>query len=153
MKLNKTPGNDGLTVEVYYTFWPALGDLLVEVLNEIYERGELMASQKQGVITLIEKEAKDTLHIQNYRPITLLNVDYKIVSKVLAKIMKEVLNEIIHHDQVGYIKDRNIGEAVRLIDDMLFYSMHYGEQGKGFCVQWILRKLSTLYLIDIYFKY
>ena len=46
--------------------------------------------------------------------------------------MKEVLNEIIYHDQVGYIKDRNIGEAVRLIDDMLFYSMHYGEQGKGF---------------------
>ena len=132
MKLNKTPGNDGLTVEFYYTFWPALGDLLVEVLNETYERGELTASQKQGVITLIEKEAKDTLHIKNYRPITLLNVDYKIVSKVLAKRMKEVLNEIIHHDQVGYIKDRNIGEAVRLIDDMLFYSMHYGEQGKGF---------------------
>ena len=46
------------------------------------------------------------------------------VSKFLAKRMKEVLNEIIHHDQVGYIKDRNIGEAVRLIDDMLFYSMH-----------------------------
>ena len=66
MKLNKTPGNDGLTVEFYYTFWPALGDLLVEVLNETYERGELTASQKQGVITLIEKEAKDTLHIKTY---------------------------------------------------------------------------------------
>ena len=55
-----------------------------------------------------------------------------IVSKVLAKRMKEVLNEIINYDQVGYIKHINIGEAVRLIDDMLFYSMHYGEQGKGF---------------------
>ena len=53
MKLNKTPGNDGFTVEFYCTLWAALGDVLVEVLNEI-------------VINLIEKEAKDTLHIQNH---------------------------------------------------------------------------------------
>ena len=64
------------------------------------------------------------MHIKNYRPITLLNVDYNILSKVLAKRIKEVLNEIIHHDQVGYIKNRNIGEAVRLIDDLLFDSLN-----------------------------
>ena len=97
-----------------------LGDILIDALNEAYDKGELATSQKQGVITLIEKEGKDTLNIKNYRPITLLNVDYKILSKVLAKRIKEVLNEIIHHDQVGYIQNRNIGEAVRLIDDLLF---------------------------------
>ena len=134
MKWNKSPGNDGFSVEFYYTFWPILGDLLVEVLNETYVRGELTVSQKQGTITLIEKEGKDAMHIKNYRPITLLNVDYKILSKVLATRMKKVLIEIIHYDQVGYIQDRNIGEAVRLIEDILFYSKNSMEQGKGFLI-------------------
>ena len=64
-----------------------------------------------------------------YRSITLLNVDYKILSKVFGK--QEVLGEIVHNDQVGYIKDMNIGEAVRLIDDMFFYSRN---QTNGFLV-------------------
>ena len=123
MKVNKSPGNDGFTVEFYITFWPTLGETLVETLNEAYNRGELSTSQKQGVITLIEKEGKDSMHIKNYRPITLLNVDYKILSKILAKRIQEVLPEIIHHDQVGYMKKRNIGEAVRIIDDILFNSL------------------------------
>ena len=122
MKINKSPGNDGFTVEFYCTFWQGLGDVIVGALNEAYEKKMLSASQKQGVITLIEKDGKDAMYIQNYRPITLLNVDYKILSKVLAKRIKQVLGEIIHQDQVGYIKDRNIGEAVRLIEDMFFYS-------------------------------
>ena len=131
MKFNKSPGNDGFTVEFYLTFWPALGDVLVTTLNESYDRGKLSTSQKQGVITLIEKDGKDPMYVQNYRPITLLNVDYKILSKVLANRIKQVLCEIIHYDQVGYIKDRNIGEAVRLIDDMLFHSLN---QTNGFLV-------------------
>ena len=124
LKWNKSPGNDGLSAEFYCTFWPALGSMLVGALNETFDRGELSSLQRQGVITLIEKEGKDNLQIKNYRPITLLNVDYKILSKVLAKRIKEVLGEIIQFDQVGYIKNRNIGEAVRLIDDMFFHSLN-----------------------------
>ena len=120
MKCNKSPGNDGFTVEFYCTFWPLLGEVLVESLNESYKKRELSISQKQGVITLIEKVGENPLYIQNYRPTTLLNVDYKILSKVLANRIKDVLGEIVHSDQVGYIKDRNIGEAVRLKDDMFF---------------------------------
>ena len=131
MKLNKSPGNDGFTAEFYQKFWPVLGGSLVDTLNDAFERGELSASQKQGVITLIEKEGKDAMYIKNYRPITLLNVDYKILSKVLANRIKEVLSQIIHSDQVGYIKERNIGEAVRLIDDMFFHSLN---QTNGFLV-------------------
>ena len=121
MKLNKSPGNDGFTVEFYLTFWPQLGGLLAEVFNESFGKGCLATSQKQGVITLIEKEGKDQLCIKNYRPITLLNTDYKILSKIMAKRIMGVLNEIIHSDQVGYIKGRYIGEALRLIDDMIFH--------------------------------
>ena len=123
MKWNKSPGNDGFTAEFYFTFWPLLKEIVVEAFNESLEVKLLSNSQRQGVITLIEKEGKNPLHMKNYRPITLLNVDYKMLSKVLATRVKEVLGDIVHCDQVGYVKDRNIGEAVRLIDDMFFFSL------------------------------
>ena len=62
IKFNKSPGNDGFTVECYVTFWPQLGEMLVETLNDTYEKSELSNSQKQGVITLLEKEGKNVLY-------------------------------------------------------------------------------------------
>lgn len=124
MKQNKTPGNDGLSVEFYLSLWPVIGDVVVGALNEAFCKGELSSSQKQAVITLIHKEGKDPLQIKNYRPISLLNVDYKILTKVLSVKIKTVLHEIICIDQVGYLKGRNIGEAIRLIDDMIFHTTH-----------------------------
>ena len=58
-KKNKTPGNDGLTVEFYLAFWPLVGKCLVECLNFVHRHGELSTSQKQAMITLIEKKDKD----------------------------------------------------------------------------------------------
>ena len=76
--------NDGLSVEFYRTFWPVIGNVVIDSFNTSFEKGELSNTQKQGVITLIKKEDKDPLFIHKYRPITLLNVDYKLVSKMLA---------------------------------------------------------------------
>ncbi|MCV6606788.1 MAG: reverse transcriptase domain-containing protein, partial [Campylobacterales bacterium] len=76
-------------------------------------------SQKQAVITLIEKKGKDRSLLENWRPISLLNVDTKIMTKVLATRIKEVLPSIIHHNQTGYIKDRYIGEIIRSIFDIM----------------------------------
>ena len=56
---NKSPGNDGLTVEFYKTFWNSLGNLLVDFLNCSYDHGELSSTQKQAIIKLIEKKGKD----------------------------------------------------------------------------------------------
>ena len=64
---NKSPGNDGLTVE--FAFWPVFGSLLVESLNYAFEYGELSNSQKPAVITLVEKKRKDKRQIKNWRPI------------------------------------------------------------------------------------
>ena len=64
-------------------------------------------SQKEAVITLIEKKGKDRLLLENWRPISLVNVDAKIMSKVIATRNKNVLPNIIHHNQTGYVKDRN----------------------------------------------
>ena len=64
MKHNKSPGNNGFTVEIYCTFWLDLGDMLVRALNEAYNRGGMSTSQKQGVITLIEKEGKNGMYVK-----------------------------------------------------------------------------------------
>ena len=94
----KAPGNDGLTVEFYKAFWPLLGNLVVDCLNEAYDYGELSTSQKMAMIKLIEKKGKDKMHIKNWRPISLLNVDAKIASKALAKRLETVLPLIIHEN-------------------------------------------------------
>lgn len=118
---NKSPGNDGLTVEFYRKFWPLLGTNLVASLNETYRTGELSASQKQAVITLLDK-GKDRTLLKNWRPISLLNVDYKIATKALANRLKETLPKLIHPNQVGYVKGRDITENVRTIQDILGYT-------------------------------
>ena len=56
---NKTPGNDGVTIEFYLAFWPLFGKPLVDSLNYAFEFGELSISQKQAIITLVEKKGKD----------------------------------------------------------------------------------------------
>ena len=99
---NKTPGNDGLTIEFYRAFWPLLGDLLVKCLNYSYRHGELSASQKQAVIVLIEKKDRDRRQIKNWRPISLINVDVKIGTKAIAKRMEKVLPQVTSQPECLY---------------------------------------------------
>ena len=127
---NKSPGEDGLTVEFYKTFWNTIGNLMVESLNYSYDHGELSSSQKRAIITLIEKKDKDRRNISNWRPISLINVDVKIGSKAIAKRLEAVLPKIIHHNQCAYVKDRTICDAVRSIDDILDYTKKYQIPGR-----------------------
>ena len=78
---NKSPGNDGISSEFYRFFWNEIKIPLINSFNYSYHFGELSASQKQSVITLIHKKDKDRLNLDNWRPISLLNVDYKIITK------------------------------------------------------------------------
>ena len=73
---------------------------------------EMSHSQKQAVITLIEKKGKDRSLLENWRPISLVNVDAEITSKAIASRIKNVLPHIIHHNQTGYVKDCFIGETI-----------------------------------------
>ena len=121
-KTGKTPGNDGIPVEFYRVFWPLLGKFMVESFNEAYNKKEISHSQKQAVITLIEKKGKDRNYLENLRPISLINLDAKIASKVIAIRIIKVLPEIIHCNQTGYVKGRFIGEAARSIMDVMDYT-------------------------------
>ena len=83
MSKNKSPGSDGLPAEFYLRFWDVLGSDLTEVLNEAYRSALLSLSQRSGLISLIYKKG-DHFSCKNWRPITLLNVDYKLCACTLA---------------------------------------------------------------------
>ena len=81
---NKSPGNDGLTKEFYQTFWQDVKDIFFNSLQESKRLKYLCTSQRQAIIKLLEKPNKDKRYISNWRPISLLNLDQKIISKALA---------------------------------------------------------------------
>ena len=95
MNANKSPGNDGLTIEFYKTFWTHLKNPLFESAKYSKIHGSLSTSQRQAIIKLLEKKEKDKRYIQNWRPISLLNVDTKIISKAFAVRLNPVLSSII----------------------------------------------------------
>ena len=118
-KLGKSPGEDGYTVEFFNCFFEILGQDLLDSLNASYDFGELSVSQRRGVITLVPKEDSNLLLLSNWRPITLLNVDYKIASKAIAKRIESVLPKLINPNQTGFVKGRYIGQNIRLLIDVL----------------------------------
>lgn len=118
---NKSPGNDGLTAEFYQTFVEDISAFLLAVYHEALNNEELPDSMKQGLITLIPKPNKDALYIDNWRGITLLNNDYKILASVLAKRLKNGLDFIIHEAQCGFMPGRHISNNIRLVLDLVDY--------------------------------
>ena len=116
---NKTLGNDGLTVEFCLTFWPLLGKYLGDSLNFAHEHGQLSTSQKQAMITLLEKKDEDRRFIKNWRHISLMNINVKIASKAIARRLETILPELVHHNQNGFVKGRPVFDAARTIDDLL----------------------------------
>ena len=120
MKNDKSPGLDGFTVEFFKFFWSDLGLFVLRSLNYGYRNGNLSVTQRQGIITCLPKPGKNRHFLKNWRPISLLNVIYKLASSVIAGRIKSVLKNLIHDDQKGLISGRFIGENIKLIYDILF---------------------------------
>ena len=116
---NTTPGNDGLQIEFYSEFWPELGPMLELKFNYCFENNLITTSQRQAVISILDKNGKHRLYLDNCRPISLLNVDYKLMSKCIAERMKNVLDNLIDHSQTGFLKGRNISDGLRTILDVM----------------------------------
>ena len=107
---------------------------MVASFNEAFDKKETSLSQKQAIITIIEKKGKDRSYLENWRPISLINADAKIASKVIATRIIKVIQEIIHSNQTGFVKGRFIGEAARSIID----------------IKWIIQKAKKFQ--DYYFS-
>ena len=122
MEMGKSPGTDGLPAEFYKVFWNDVSTHLLASLNSSFSKGHLSISQRRGLITLIPKKNKPQQFLKNWRPISLLNCDYKIAAKAVATRMKKVLPDIINNDQTGFLKGRSIGENVRLLNSVISYA-------------------------------
>ena len=107
---NKTPGDDGFSIEFYEAFLDLLGGNLLDCYNEAFHENQLSISQRRGIISLIPKGEENLNEITSWRPITLLIVDYKILAKIIATRIEPSLPFLIHTDQTGFIKGRYIGE-------------------------------------------
>ena len=154
MKNNKSPGSTGFTVEFFKFFWKDLGVFLVKSINYGFQIKELSSTQKEGVITCIPKGNKCKKYIQNWRPISLLNVSYKIASGCIANRIKTILPSIINSDQSGFMSGRFSGDNIRLLYDILNSSLEHKKTGllllidfeKAFdSVAWSFIKKSLVY--------
>ena len=115
---DSSPGCDGISIPFYKVFWNKIKNILLVSFNEALNSGELSTTQKRGIITLLHKGGNKN-DLNNWRPISVLNSDYKILSKVIALRMQAVLPKIISQSQYGFLKGRNITEIIRNIDDIL----------------------------------
>ena len=104
---HKSPGLDGFTGDFYKTVMEELTLILHRLLQNIQEDGRRPKSFYEASITLIPKPDKDTTKKENYRPILLMNIDTKILNKILANKIQKCIKKIIHHDQVVFIPGRN----------------------------------------------
>ena len=130
MPSGKTPGNDGLSKEFFLAFLITINEDLINSYSASFDNGQLTSSQRKAVITIIQKPEKDSRKLNGWRPISLMNVNTKILSKIMVKRMvRSPPPQLVHPDQSAFVKGRFIGESVRLISDILEYTKSLDKPG------------------------
>ena len=121
---DKTPGWDGLPYEFFKTFWSLLEDDFYEMQHHILNVDKsLSASQQRALLSLLYKDG-DKKDIKNWRPLSLLCTDYKILAKAIAIRMRRVLASVVHIDQTCSVPGRTIHANLFLTRDLIRYSNH-----------------------------
>ncbi|KAG6926333.1 hypothetical protein G0U57_012244, partial [Chelydra serpentina] len=118
MPTNKSLGMDGLTVEFYHVFWDVLGLDPVTVWAESLQSGVLPLSCRRDVLALLPKKG-DLRDLRNWRPVSLLSTDYKVVAKAISLRLGSMLADVVHPDQTYTVPSRTIFDNLYLVRDLL----------------------------------
>ena len=125
MQGGRAPGIDGLTAEFYRAYWDIIAEDVSEVFNECLASGSMPMSCRRAVLTLLPKKG-NLQDIKNWRPVSLLCVDYKLLSKALASRLGMAMEQVIHRDQTYCVPGRSMVDNVHLIRDVLDVSSSLG---------------------------
>ena len=120
MNLNKSPGPDGLTTEFYRTFWNELADDLCDIYNSAttHEKERMSDSQTTSILRLLFKKGERHF-LRNWRPIALLNTDYKILSTTITNRLRPTLPQVIQDHQTCGIPGRTIFDTTLTLRDII----------------------------------
>eukprot|EP00122_Pirum_gemmata_P016138 Pgem_evm1s15081 len=114
MNGDKAPGIDGIPAKVYQVFWDILKEFLIPLITNIFENKEVSDEFGVGIVILIFKKG-DRNNIANYRPITLLNTDYKLFMKILTDRIVPVLSDLISPGQSCNVPGRTISDNIKYV--------------------------------------
>lgn len=132
MQSGKAPGLDGFPVEYYKLYIDILVPVLTKVYSESLSVGQLPDTLNESVISIILKKGRDSLDPASYRPISLANVDYKILTKVLAMRLENVVPCIVDPDQVGFVKGRSSSDNLRRLLHLMWQNRESDEPVAAF---------------------
>ena len=121
MQDGKSPGSDGLTKAFYMKFFDLIGPTLTKLTDVIFNQKSLTESQRLSYITLLCKDEQNSHLMKNWRPISLLNYDYKIISKSITNRLGTVMDILVHEDQTCAVKGRSIFDNVHLLRNIIDY--------------------------------
>ena len=119
MKKGRSPGSNGFTADFFKHFWNYIGIFLFRTIENSIKSGSLPLSHRESIVTLIPKAGKSLNSPKDWRPISLLNVDFKIISSAVTNRLKSVIQDIISPSQSAYINGRFIGDNSRLVYDVI----------------------------------
>ncbi len=115
MNNDKSPGEDGITKEFYEHFYSILKHELHYLMNHVKRTKSLPNSQKNAIVKLLYKK-NDHRKLTNWRPISLLNIDYKILSKIMTNRLAKIMDKITPTEQKCGVKGRQMTDVIRNID-------------------------------------
>ncbi|CAM2115755.1 unnamed protein product [Caretta caretta] len=118
MPTNKSLGMDGLTMEFYRVFWDVLGPDLVFVWAESLQSGVLPLLCRRAMFALLPKKG-DLRDLWNWRPVSLLSTDYKVVAKAISLRLGSMLADVVHPDQTYTVPGWTIFDNLYLVRDLL----------------------------------
>jgi len=128
MEHNKAPGPDGFPAEFYQQFWDVIKGDLMQMFHDLHKDDLPLFSLNFGVITLVPK-TQGASKIQQYRPICLLNVSFKIFTKVATIRINSVADHLISPTQTAFMRGRNILERVVILHEII-HELHRKNQSE-----------------------